>query len=348
MIKLIADASLPDLSSFFRSQFQVTRFVAERDLREKINNQDVLLCRSTLKVDADLLADSRITCIATVSSGTDHIDEKYVAQRQIHVIDAKGSNACAVTDYVLACLAYVQQHGLLGGQQAGVIGLGPVGLSVMTRLQKLGFNVKGYDPLRAKFDDNFSTCDLLCVHANLHDQLPYPSRHLLDARFLSQLKPGTVIINAARGNIVDETALLACTQPLRYCTDVYAGEPNISPALVEYATLCTPHIAGHSIEAKSRALCMVSQQIHNQFGLSTPELPDETAGLFSQSLHSGSWQDIILALYNPKHETQALKATRDLAKEFLTLRRAHHNRHDFNCYAWPNVDKQCHAALGVV
>ncbi|MCX7090097.1 MAG: 4-phosphoerythronate dehydrogenase [Legionellales bacterium] len=345
MIKMIADASLPDLSHLFPTSFQVTRFVEARDLREQISDQDVLLCRSTLKVDADLLAESRIACVATVSSGTDHISAGYVAQRKIHVIDAKGTNASAVADYVVACLASLQQQGF-GGQQAGVIGMGAVGTTVTTRLQELDFQVHGYDPLRAMQDTQFSTCDLnallvcdlLCVHANLHDQVPYASRHLLDATFLSQLKPGTVIINAARGGIVDESALLACTQPLRYCTDVYVGEPNIRAEVIEYATLCTPHIAGHSIEAKRRALQEVSQKIYHWFGLPAPILPHLAVQL-PQRAPSTAWQANILSLYNPEHETQILKKARDLPKEFLALRAAHQGRHDFNCYVWLNGDK---------
>lgn len=345
MIKIIADASLPDLPRLFPTSFQVTYFVDACDLREQISNQDVLLCRSTLKVDADLLSESRISCVATASSGTDHISARDSADRHIHVIDAKGANASAVADYVVACLAFLQQQGF-GGQHAGVIGMGAVGTTVTTRLQELDFQVHCYDPLRAMHDKTFSTCklnalwacDLLCVHANLHDQAPYASRDLLDATFLSQLKPGTVIINAARGGIVDEAALLASTQPLHYCTDVYVGEPNIRAEVIEFATLCTPHIAGHSIEAKSRALHEVSQKIHHWFGLPAPILPHSTVQLPLQ-VHFSVWQANILSLYNPEHETQILKKARDLPKEFLALRAAHQDRHDFNCYVWLNGDK---------
>lgn len=353
MIKIIADASLPDLSDFFQPPFQLTSFTAGPDWYQQIQEHDVLLCRSTLKIDTALLADTRISCIATVSSGTDHIVETD-PQKSIQIIDAKGANACAVADYVIACLAHCQQHNYVQGKHAGVIGAGAVGSAVTLRLRELGFHVSCYDPLRAVHDHQFLSCeleellgcDLLCVHANLHDQRPYASRHLLEKHFLLQLKAGTVIINAARGDIVDEAALLSCSQSLHYCTDVYAVEPEVSRALVNYATLCTPHIAGHSIEARSRGLHLVSQKLHHYFGLSSSEKHNHATDLLFQSLPCASWQEAILSLYDPEVETYKLKQATNLSKTFLDLRKAHRHRHEFHYYAWPEMDRLLQVALG--
>ncbi len=353
MIKIIADASLPDLSDFFQPPFLITPFTAGPDLYQQIQEYDVLLCRSTLKIDTALLADTRISCIATVSSGTDHIVATN-PQKSIQIIDAKGANACAVADYVIACLAYCQQHSYVQGLHAGVIGVGAVGSAVTLRLRELGFQVSCHDPLRAAHDHQFLSCeldallgcDLLCVHANLHDQRPYPSRHLLGKNFLSQLKAGTVIINAARGDIVDETALLSCTQSLHYCTDVYAAEPQVSRPLVNYATICTPHIAGHSIEARSRGLHLVSQKLHHYFGLSCSAVHNHATDLLLQSVPFAAWQDAILSIYDPEVETHQLKQATDLSNTFLELRKAHRHRHEFHHYAWPEMDRFLQAALG--
>jgi erythronate-4-phosphate dehydrogenase len=354
MIKIIADASLSDLSDFFQPPFQITLFNADSNVYQQIQDHAVLLCRSTIKVDAEKLADMSIKCIATVSSGTDHITAENT-QKPMDIIDAKGANACAVADYVMACLAYCQQQNYVQGLSAGVIGVGAVGSAVTLRLRALGFHVICYDPLRAAEDPQFSNCefeallacDLLCVHANLHDQRPYGSRHLLGERFLKQLKAGTVIINAARGNIVDESAILACPQPLYYCTDVYATEPTVNPALINYATLCTPHIAGHSIEARRRSLQWVSQKLHHYFGLSSAALPNDQGDVKHQTHRFASWQAAILSLYNPEIETRILKQATDLPKTFLDLRQAHRQRHEFHCYAWPEKDRLLEAALGL-
>lgn len=355
MIKLLADASLPDLSQFFSEHFHISRYTSVDDLRQSIGDNDVLVCRSTLKVDANLLADSNISCIATVSSGIDHIDHTYTAQRQIPIIDAKGANALAVADYVIACLAWVQERGYLRSMRAGVMGAGAVGSAVAARLGMLGFEVKAYDPPRAQDDAHFLSCelaavldcDLICVHVNLHDTAPYPSKHLLNAQSLAQIKPNTVIINASRGDVVDEVALLAAKHPLYYCTDVFTNEPAINPAVVGYAALCTPHIAGHSIEARVHALQMVSHKIHENFGLNMPIIAPSADSLIMQTSHFTSWQAALLSLYNPELETHFLKESKAMMQSFLDLRRAHHSRHHFNCYAWPNMSGFLAAALGV-
>lgn len=355
MIKILADASLPDLSFFFQDPFQITRFRSALDLPQLIQGHDVLLCRSTLKVNAALLAHTQIQCVATVSSGTDHISELDTLPQSIPILDAKGANACAVADYVVASVAYCQRQGYVQGHHVGVIGSGAVGSEVTRRLRKLGFNVISYDPLLAERDPHFShcefeallACDLLCVHANLHDDLPNASRHLLDARFLSQLSPGTVIINAARGDIVDETALLACAQSLYYCTDVYSFEPFVNEAVVTYATLCTPHIAGHSIEARNKALYIVSQKIYQHFGMTIPTKLGATPEILLDAAQDATWQAVILSLYDPMLETCILKQAADLTTAFLESRKAHHQRHDFNCYTQPNMSVELKAALGL-
>lgn len=350
MIKMIADSSLPNLRHYFNDRFEITQYTNEQDLREKLSEHTLLLCRSTLNISSSLLFDTQISCVATVSSGTDHIVQDY----PIRIIDAKGANARAVADYIIACVAYCQLRGYLSGLQVGIIGVGAVGTGVVSRLQQLGFTTKQFDPLRAMQDPNFSSCewydlldsDLICVHANLQDNTVYPSRHLLNETFLSQLKSGTVIINAARGDIVDEKALLNCRQTLYYCTDVYSHEPDINPALIDYSTLCTPHIAGHSIEAKNNALQLVSQKIQKGFGQPMMKISDETVKIELPRSSCLSWQEAILSLYNPEIDTIALKQARNVSQTFLGLRQAHQFRHDFNCYRWSEEDAILSAALG--
>jgi erythronate-4-phosphate dehydrogenase len=338
MINMIADASLQDLHSFFSDEFQITLFHNSEDLQKNIQNQDVLLCRSTLKVDVTMLKNSTINCIATVSSGTDHIVQDVLQTQTIQLIDAKGANACAVADYVVASLAYCEQRSYVAGKKVGIIGAGAVGQAVAQHLEGLHYFVQSYDPLRATHDTLFKSCtltdlfdcDVLCVHANLHATEPYPSRHLLDALFFSKLKPHTIVINAARGNLVDEAALLACSQPIYYCTDVYANEPFLNPALIQYATLCTPHIAGHSVEAKRRALWLVSQKLHRYYNLNSPSVCVQTdhQEQFYRIQKLTTWQSEILNLYNPELETTLLKQSQDLTQTFLDVRKAHY-RHEF-------------------
>jgi erythronate-4-phosphate dehydrogenase len=283
-MEILADASLPNLSRCFPAPFHLSTYNSLQTLKTQLPYHNILLCRSTLHVNEALLYNSPIQYVATASSGICHIDKDYLKARGIQLFDAKGCNAHAVADYVTATLAWLKQHQAFRGKQAGVIGMGHVGTQVANRLQQAGFAVKYFDPYHSQPSSYpqvdsihaLNDCDVLCIHANLHHQPPYPSHNLLNAAFLSALKPNTILINAARGGIVNEADLLRLKQSLRYCTDVYLNEPDINPQIVDYATLCTPHIAGHSIEAKENAVVLLSRKIHSVVGLQIPSYSFQT------------------------------------------------------------------------
>lgn len=342
-MKIIADATLPNLIELFQKPFEITTYNNQRTLREALEFHDVLLCRSTLKVDEHLLKNTKIQCVATASSGTDHIDASYLNSKNIKLFDAKGSNAHAVADYVTATLAWLEQQGKLTGKKAGVIGVGEVGSRVIERLNLSGYNVCCYDPYRVDNAHSFNfvnfqellDCDLLCIHANLHQNTPWPSLNLIHANVMSELKHGTTIINASRGGIVNETDLLNTQKNIHYCTDVYSEEPNINPDIVNFATLCTPHIAGHSIEAKTKAIIQLKHQLLRHFGLTSLDKFASHSSHNDQmikklNLNSNkSWQNDALSLYNPHHETLILKGHSNKKEAFLSSRRSHTDRHDF-------------------
>jgi erythronate-4-phosphate dehydrogenase len=189
----------------------------------------------------------------------------------------------------------------------------------------------------------------LCIHANLHETPPYPSVNLITTAFFSKLKPGTVIINAARGGIIDEQALLTSKNPITYCTDVYQHEPHVHPAIIDYATLCTPHIAGHSIEAKTNAVEKISQQLHAYYGISLPTPVISNANRApSYQINSSipNWQDMVLNIFNPFEDTGILKKASDKSKAFLIRRQAHQSRHDFSCYNLSDYNPQIRQLFG--
>ncbi len=338
MIKLLADASLPGLQTLFKSPFQLTTYQQEADVASLLKTQDILLCRSTLKVTAALLtAATNLRCVATASSGSDHIDKTYLNAHDILCLDAKGSNALAVANYVLASFAYLEKMQLLPGRRVGIIGMGAVGQQVMSMLEAIDCEVIPCDPIRANEDRLFHSatmadmtqCDVICVHANLHTTQPFPSYDLLNKTFFQQLKPNTVIINASRGNIVNEDDLLNVQNKLIYCTDVYCNEPHPNAHILERATLCTPHIAGHTIEAKQRAVIYLAKALHSLYQIAIPTACSQALPIISLPLGT-DWSTQILSLYHPEQETQLLKQAQDKSAVFLTLRRAHQFRHDFS------------------
>lgn len=339
-MNVLADASLPGLKEAFPHPFHLTVYHNIQELTSFLNNQDILVCRSTLKVNSQLLDQSALKYVATASSGTDHLDLKFLRAQNIQVIDAKGCNATAVADYVISCLAYLKKQQISLGENAGVIGMGRVGRQVHARLKALRFDIKTYDPPRSAFDKSFESCslselydcDLLCIHPELHHVPPYPSFNLINDEFLSHTKANCVLLNASRGGVVDEKALLSQTKPLIYCTDVYLNEPELNPKIIQRATLATPHIAGHSLEAKYLAVEIISQQIHAAFHLPSPQYAIPPKPSVFQYNPKQPWEEQVLAIYNPVYESNALKKTDAIKTKFQALRKQHKTRHNFSTY----------------
>lgn len=337
MLKILADHTLP-LLELFNAPFTLTRYSDTASLKKNLDTHEILLCRSTLPVNASLLDGTSIRCVATASSGVDHIDTTYLRERDISCFDAKGCNAHAVADYVSSTVSWLLKYQYIKHKQAGVMGMGHVGRKVSERLHDFGFAVHHYDPPRSQTEPSFQsctlqelqTCHLICLHANLHDQAPFATRKMINQTFLNHLAPQAILVNAARGDLVDEQALLSSS--IRYCTDVYLNEPEVSPSIIDYATLCTPHIAGHTIEAKKNAVIDLAKQLYAHFKQPLPEQirtlkPIEHPRDKHQTL-ANQW----LKHYDPSQETLALKAAQNKTQAFLTLRRAHNVRHDVNFF----------------
>lgn len=345
MPHLLIDASLPYYNEIFYSDFTISIFCSPEELQHKLYKQPNLyngiICRSTLTINRSHFdLPSSIQFIATASSGIDHIDRNYLVSKQISLFDAKGSNANAVADYVFSVLAYFESYlgttrpDLFELRTIGIIGYGAVGQCVAKRLHSLNKTIKIYDPWLAEYSNNtlndILSCDAISIHANLHDNEPYPSRHLINLATLKKLKPGALVINAARGGLVDERALLKLKQKIYYCTDVYDNEPHINPNIIQMATLCTPHIAGHSIEAKINAVVLLAKQIYRYYSLPVPSdyLKNICNFYKPYAINSNNWQNEFLEFYNPINETNILKKSQNLANDFLELRSQHKNRHD--------------------
>ncbi len=322
-MNLLIDATLQNAKQLFPPPFVINTYESIDELLDLLPHHELLVCRSTLKITPQQLSTSSIQCIATASSGVDHIDVDYLKKHNITLFDAKGCNAQAVVDYVTACILWLETHQKIQKKQAGIIGMGHVGGLVREKLLNLGFEVMCCDPIKAQQDHqstyvtlhDLKHCDVLLIHANLHNTTPYPSKNLINDDFLNHLKPNCIIINASRGGIVDEHALLKTTKNIIYCTDVYEHEPQINQQIVDFATLCTPHIAGHTIEAKLNIMRILSQKIHTHYGLTPPKYPKTPV-------------TTPLTPYNPAIETMALKNGQDLTETFLQLRKAH-VRHEY-------------------
>jgi len=152
----------------------------------------------------------------------------------------------------------------------GVVGAGEVGGRLVKVLQGLGWNVLVCDPPRqaaeggefVSLEQIIEQCDVISLHTPLKKHGAGSTWHLFDKNRLNQLNPGTWLINASRGPVVDNSALcdvLLHREDLQAVLDVWEGEPEVDVALADLCVLATPHIAGYSLDGKQRGTAQIYQ-----------------------------------------------------------------------------------------
>jgi erythronate-4-phosphate dehydrogenase len=262
---ILADENIPLLDAFFGAFGEVRRAPGRSMDRALIGDAEILLVRSVTRVDRALLEGSRVRFVGTCTIGTDHLDLDYLAEAGIHWASAPGCNARGVVDYVLgSLLTLAEVDGVaLPARTYGVVGAGQVGGRLVEVLRGLGWPVLVCDPPRqaaeggdyVSLDEIVARCDVISLHTPLQRQGPQPTWHLFDAARLAQLRPGTWLINAARGAVVDNQALrelLGRRDDVQAVLDVWEHEPAVDPVLAELCVLATPHIAGYSLDGRQR------------------------------------------------------------------------------------------------
>ncbi len=266
MTKIIAD----DQILFAREAFSTigdVLLVAGREISPaQVANADVLLVRSVTTVDSELLAKSSVQFVGSASSGVEHIDISYLEDRGIGFASAVGGNANAVAEYVLSAIFALldKQATTLSGQTAAIIGCGRIGCRVLDKLNTMGVDCVINDPpLKAKTGDRryltmdvVLSADIITVHVPLTRNGAHPTYHLVDEEFLARIKPNAILINTARGAVVDDEALkvaLSKKDKPAVILDVWNHEPKINADLLKNIEIGTPHIAGYSFDGKFRA-----------------------------------------------------------------------------------------------
>lgn len=228
-----------------------------------VKDADVLVIRTRTHVDTSLLEGSHVRIVCTATIGFDHIDTAYCESHDIRWISCPGCNAQAVCDYIEEAITNYQLP-ITNTPTIGVVGVGHVGSLVAKMAAQKGMRVLLNDPpkgIGVTIDEIAKNCDIITFHVPL-DATTY---HLCNEAFLTQCKPHALIINAARGGVVDEQAILASGHP--YILDTWENEPNIDPEVLSHATLASMHIAGYSIEGKRNASQMCLDAIAEQYTL---------------------------------------------------------------------------------
>jgi len=267
---ILADENIPLVDEFFAGFGEIRRMPGRSINRAALENVDVLLVRSVTRVDREMLEGSAVRFVGTCTIGTDHLDLDYFEQAGIEWASAPGCNARGVVDYVLgSLLALSEVRGeALDRRRFGVVGAGEVGGRLLEVLRGLGWDVRVCDPPRqvreaggfASLDEILAECDVISLHTPLTLGGDWPTFHLFDQARLSRLRPGTWLINASRGAVVDNAALrdLLLQRPdLEAVLDVWEGEPQVDVALAGLCRIATPHVAGYSLDGKLRGTAQI-------------------------------------------------------------------------------------------
>ena len=261
MVKqVIIDKGIPFLEGVFPPEIDVRYLSPEEITPEAVRYADALFVRTRTQINKGLLHGSNVRFVATATIGFDHIDQDFCREAGIHWVSCPGCNAQAVCDYVEEAIAYLrpQQSQL----KIGVVGYGHVGKLVAQMAQRRGYQVLLSDPplgIGMSLDELAPHCDVLTFHTPLTREGEHPTYHLCDVNILRLCKPNTLLINAARGGVIDEQALLSTLNTqrstLNYTTaiDCWENEPNLNQELLKKVDLASFHIAGYSIQGKMNA-----------------------------------------------------------------------------------------------
>ncbi len=267
-------------------------------LRGEAARAEALIVRNRTQVRGELLAAlGRCRAIGRLGVGLDNIDVDACAARGIAVFPATGANAQAVAEYVVAAAmlllrgAYASSAEVaagvwprtalssgreIGGKTLGVVGFGSIGRTTAALARGVGMRVIAFDAALGRDDAAYAAAgveavafDALLAQADvvsLHVPLLPATRGLFDAARIAAMKPGAVVVNSARGGIVDEAALAAALRSGQLggaALDVFADEPLPAGSVLADCPnlLLTPHIAGLSAEANERVSFLVAAKV---------------------------------------------------------------------------------------
>ncbi len=245
-----------------------------------------LLVRGGTRVTGEVLrAAGTLQIVVRAGTGLDNIDAAAARERGIVVANTPGANRVSVAELVFGLLLAFERHipaaaaslaggawerarfsgRELAGRTFGIVGFGRIGREVAVRARAFDMTVLGFDPLLTRWPDGYEwverhTLGRLLAESDivsLHIPLEPGTRGLIGARELAQMRPGALLVNAARGGIVDEAALaeaLAAGRLRGALLDVFASEPATgNPLLARPEVLATPHLGASTAEAQSRA-----------------------------------------------------------------------------------------------
>ena len=362
---LVADPIAEEGVALLRrdTDVEVRTGLAPDELREALRGCDALVVRSGVRVTADTLARAdRLQVIARAGTGVDNVDLDAATARGVVVVNAPRGNTIAAAEHAFALLLSLARHipradrslrggewrrrafmgAELRGRTLGLVGFGPIGSEMARRALAFEMRAVTHDPfvpaerVRAlgaepvELDRLYAESDFISVHT----PLTAATRGMIGREQIAAMKDGVRLVNAARGGIIDEDALLEGVRAGKVAgaaLDVFATEPpGDLPLLAEERIIVTPHLAGSTAEAQERIAVDVAEQVLDvlagrppRYPVNAPLVPPETLeivgpylavaellGAVATQLLRGQLTTIKLAFFGEiaEHDVTPLKA----------------------------------------
>ncbi len=282
-MKLMIDDAVWGFEEIFSDFGEIVTLPGRQIDRQSLLDCDILIIRSRTKVNSELLQGTKVQFVGSTVAGLDHIDEAYLYENNITFASAQGCNANAVSEYVICAISNLANdyNFDLSRKTLGIVGVGNVGTRLDFKAKQLGISTLLNDPPRQEIEgkegfvdlNTALSADIVTFHTPLTFSGSHQTHNLLGGHNFELITQDTIVINTARGGIIDEDLWLK-TKTKANVIDCWEEEPNINTKLQSSAYWATPHIAGHSIDAKFMGSYMIykelcrftSTPLKNEFG----------------------------------------------------------------------------------
>jgi D-3-phosphoglycerate dehydrogenase / 2-oxoglutarate reductase len=289
----LADEGLAILKSYPDFAVDVCLNLKESDLVQKIGEYDALLVRSQTSVNSALIkAGKKLKLIGRAGVGLDNIDTKTAAENKITVINTPFGNSVSTAELAFGLMLSLarkipfaflhmrehqwQRNQFMGSElyrkTLGIIGFGNVGRELATRAKAFSMRVIAFDPLINKstfnelntesvsIDELLATADFISLHCGLNDK----TKNIINEKTIAVMKKGCFLINTARGELIDNDALIKGLETgrlARAALDVYKKEPPAAddPVINHPQIVTTPHLGASTVEAQIRVSTMLAE-----------------------------------------------------------------------------------------
>ena len=357
---IYADKNIAEVSAGFSDLGELHLFSPGKIDQQILEKTDVLVVRSVTKVNEQLLAQSKVQFVGSVTAGFNHVDTEFLSRRDIAFSSAPGCNAVSVSQYMTGVLLELSLKGKINLKTGtiGIVGFGCVGKQVDRVARALGLKTLLNDPPLERGAksagqphsfaslDEILDCDAITIHVPYEKKGPDATHDLFNEDRLCRVKKGSVLMNISRGGIVDEKTLLKLLSNGHLggaVLDTWDNEPNINTNLFPFLDFATPHIAGHSWNGKVNGVRMIRSAICGHFKIKEP--PAHYSVSLSTNLspeETKNWKlmDFVKRTYNVNLDDKTLREAmgKGGAAEtpiFESLRQNYRQRPEFSDFTFP-------------